>query len=96
MYIDFQDFSKCKCERNTAGSNCEKCLPLFNNKPYRIREACEGELRIYKTTLEVIGLQFLYQYVGKVCVRAKRLTRPEFIPEYLWDGMLVHGRITTF
>ena len=52
--IDFQDFSKCKCERNTAGSNCEKCLPLFNNRPYQIREACEGEYVIDVQTL--IGL----------------------------------------
>ncbi|KAL9988631.1 hypothetical protein ACROYT_G003097 [Oculina patagonica] len=39
---DPDDFSKCICQRNTAGSNCEKCLPLFNNKPYRLREACEA------------------------------------------------------
>ncbi|KAJ7348794.1 hypothetical protein OS493_039006, partial [Desmophyllum pertusum] len=39
---DANDYSKCICQRNTDGSNCEKCLPLFNNKPYRIREACEA------------------------------------------------------
>ncbi|XP_027039863.1 laminin subunit beta-1-like [Pocillopora damicornis] len=39
---DPDDFSKCICERNTDGPNCEKCLPLYNNKPYQIREACEA------------------------------------------------------
>ena len=37
-----QDISRCVCQRNTDGPNCEKCLPLFNNRPYRTREACEG------------------------------------------------------
>eukprot|EP00118_Oscarella_pearsei_P018573 m.191017 g.191017 ORF g.191017 m.191017 type:complete len:2470 (+) comp39439_c2_seq19:33-7442(+) len=26
--------SECVCKGNTAGANCERCLPLFNNKPY--------------------------------------------------------------
>ena len=37
-----QDISRCVCQRNTDGPNCEKCLPLFNMRPYRTREACEG------------------------------------------------------
>ncbi|PFX13764.1 Laminin subunit gamma-1 [Stylophora pistillata] len=39
---DKDDLSKCICESNTDGLNCEKCLPLYNNKPYQIREACEA------------------------------------------------------
>lgn len=39
---DDNDVSKCICERNTDGHNCERCLPLFNNKTYRFREACEA------------------------------------------------------
>ena len=38
----------CFCQHNTAGRDCEKCLPLFNNKPWKAAEAsdkpnpCEG------------------------------------------------------
>jgi len=46
IVIVFQDISKCVCQRNTDGHNCERCLPLFNNKPYQIRQACEGELTL--------------------------------------------------
>ncbi|EDO31103.1 predicted protein [Nematostella vectensis] len=38
---DTKDPSVCVCEKNTAGNNCEKCLPLFNNKPYAPQRACE-------------------------------------------------------
>lgn len=27
--------SVCLCQHNTAGTQCERCLPLFNNKPWR-------------------------------------------------------------
>jgi hypothetical protein len=27
--------SGCDCQHNTEGDNCERCKPLFNNKPYR-------------------------------------------------------------
>ncbi|KXJ15445.1 Netrin-A [Exaiptasia diaphana] len=37
-----QNDTHCVCERNTAGRNCEKCLPLFHNRPYEIWKACQG------------------------------------------------------
>eukprot|EP00111_Clytia_hemisphaerica_P003965 TCONS_00011362-protein len=30
---------QCFCQHNTAGTDCEKCIPLFNNKPWKPAEA---------------------------------------------------------
>ncbi|XP_038046618.1 laminin subunit gamma-1-like isoform X2 [Patiria miniata] len=29
------DLSECVCQHNTAGRHCDRCLPLFNNKPWQ-------------------------------------------------------------
>ena len=31
---NFEDKYKCECEHNTAGVDCERCAPFFNNKPW--------------------------------------------------------------
>ena len=33
-HADDCDESMCLCQHNTMGSNCEQCLPLFNNRPW--------------------------------------------------------------
>ncbi|XP_066933957.1 laminin subunit gamma-1-like [Clytia hemisphaerica] len=39
---DDKDFGKCVCQKNTEGNNCERCKPLFNNKPWTFGQACDG------------------------------------------------------
>ncbi|XP_014675013.1 PREDICTED: laminin subunit gamma-1-like [Priapulus caudatus] len=33
--IDVGDREACQCKHNTAGTNCERCLPMFNELPWR-------------------------------------------------------------
>ena len=41
---------KCDCQHFTAGNDCERCLPMYNNKTWKAAEAndkpnpCEGKL----------------------------------------------------
>lgn len=57
--------SACLCQHNTAGTNCQRCLPLFNSKPWAAATAssanlCEGcecnnhaASCVYNATLDV-------------------------------------------
>lgn len=42
---------QCQCLHNTMGDNCEKCLPLFNQKPWQVggiqNMGCEGQLLLW-------------------------------------------------
>ncbi len=43
---------KCQCEHNTCGNSCEKCCPLFNQKPWKAGtkdngEVCEGNYHLF-------------------------------------------------
>ena len=42
-----QNGGECSCVHNTGGSNCQQCLPLFNNQPWsmsvnNVSYVCEG------------------------------------------------------
>ena len=47
-YHDARNIHRCNCQHNADGVDCEKCLPLYNNKEWKAAEAsnipnpCEG------------------------------------------------------
>ena len=48
VYIFYQNQAQCDCHHNTMGQNCEECLPLYNNRPWKPgfdnqANPCEGE-----------------------------------------------------
>ena len=55
---------QCFCQHNTAGVDCERCLPLFNNKPWKPAEAsnkpnpCGG----FNFSFFIIFIHVLYLY----------------------------------
>ena len=41
---NFERREVCRCQHNTDGVNCEKCLPMFNDKPWaRATESSANE-----------------------------------------------------
>ncbi|CAL1543632.1 unnamed protein product [Lymnaea stagnalis] len=61
------DRLRCYCLHNTAGDNCEKCLPMFNNKPWQVGgiqnlgcEECnchgKADACYYNATVDALGL----------------------------------------
>lgn len=54
-FSDGNNINRCNCQHNTDGIDCERCLPLYNNKPWKAAEAtnkpnpCEGKYIILYT-----------------------------------------------
>ena len=47
--ITLKNEAECECQHNTAGTHCDSCLPLYNNKPWQAAvgsetNACEGKV----------------------------------------------------
>lgn len=39
----FQVFGRCQCAHHTTGDHCEKCAPLYNDRPWRPANSSSGE-----------------------------------------------------
>lgn len=60
---DFERREQCRCRHNTDGANCEKCLPMYNDKPW----ARATETSAYECKRKLLGGYFTCQsqYNGK-------------------------------
>ncbi|KAI8787320.1 laminin subunit alpha-1 [Biomphalaria glabrata] len=79
---------QCHCQHNTAGDNCEKCLPLHNNKPWQVGgiqnlgcEECnchgKADTCVYNATVDALGLSLNIKGEidgGGVCLNCKEYT----------------------
>ncbi|KAH9488089.1 Laminin subunit alpha-2 [Bulinus truncatus] len=79
---------QCHCQHNTDGDNCEKCLPLFNNKPWQVGgiqnlgcEECnchgKADSCVYNATVDALGLALNMKGDidgGGVCINCKEYT----------------------
>lgn len=52
---DFERREQCRCRHNTDGANCEKCLPMYNDKPW----ARATETSAYECKRKLLGVILL-------------------------------------
>ncbi|XP_059149479.1 laminin subunit alpha-1-like [Physella acuta] len=83
-----KDRLQCQCLHNTGGDNCEKCLPMFNNKPWQVGgiqnigcEECnchgKADQCQYNATVDALGLGMNIMGErdgGGVCINCKEYT----------------------
>lgn len=79
---------QCQCQHNTGGDNCEGCLPLFNNRPWRTGGIqglgceecnCHGKASecVYNATVDALGLSVNIEGKysgGGVCLNCQEFT----------------------
>ncbi|XP_076462895.1 laminin subunit alpha-2-like isoform X2 [Babylonia areolata] len=85
---NYPDRLQCQCLHNTGGDNCEQCLPLFNQRPWRTGgiqglgcEACNCHGKaaecVYNATVDAKGLSLNMQGEykgGGVCLNCQEFT----------------------
>ena len=65
--VFLQEAAVCVCGHNTMGTNCEKCKPLYNNRPWLVgygnqANECQGKTYMnicYYILLITITIQIL-------------------------------------
>ena len=58
-YFSLQVHGKCMCKHNTAGTHCQHCAPLYNDRPWEAADGKTGSPNECRSKYKVHGLKSL-------------------------------------